>query len=104
LPYRDCRAYCHELFFLFFVRDQSGFALDETKHGMPVKYVQHEIEKAELYGLANDVSETTDVASRHPDIVKRWEAEAEKAREELGDSITRREGKGVRQPGRLVEE
>jgi arylsulfatase A len=71
--------------------------------GMPVKYAQRKIEKAELYDLVNDVSETTDVAARHPDIVRRLEAEAEKARVELGDSLTGRTGKGVREPGRVAQ-
>jgi hypothetical protein len=31
--------------------------------------------------------------------VKRLEALADKEREELGDSLTQRQGKGVRQPG-----
>jgi len=44
------------------------------------------------------------VAAKHPDIVKRLEAEAEKARRELGDSLTKREGKGAREPGRVSQE
>jgi len=71
------------------------------RDGMPVPYRQRTIERAELYDLVNDVSETTDVAAHNPKIVKQLEAEAEKARAELGDALTRREGKGVREPGRL---
>ena len=61
------------------------------------------MEKAELYDLENDISEATDVAAQHADLVKRLEAEAERAREELGDALTKRTGKGVREPGRVVE-
>jgi hypothetical protein len=71
--------------------------------GTPAKYEQRKIEQAELYDLVKDISETTDVAAQHPEIVKRLEAEAEKARGELGDSLTKREGQGVREPGRVVQ-
>ncbi len=71
---------------------------------MPVPYQQRKIERAELYDLVHDVSEMTNLAAEHPEIVKRLEAEAEKARAELGDSLTKREGKGVREPARLVQE
>jgi len=67
--------------------------------GMPAPYEQRKLEKAELYDLQNDISEATDLAAQHPDIVKRLEAEAEKARQELGDALTKRTGKGTRQPG-----
>ena len=72
--------------------------------GTPVPYEHRQIERAELYDLVNDVGETTDVASRHPDIVKRLQAEAEKARQELGDSLTKVKGKGAREPGRLAQQ
>lgn len=72
------------------------------RDGTPVPYEQRKIERAELYDLVNDVSETTDVAAQHPQMVKQLEAEAEKARAELGDSLTKREGKGVREPGRVA--
>ena len=54
----------------------------------------------ELYDLENDVSETTDVAEKYPEVVKRLEDLAEEARLELGDSLTKREGRGVRPAGR----
>jgi arylsulfatase A-like enzyme len=54
-----------------------------------------------LYDLEADVGETTDVAAKHPEVVARLRALAEAAREELGDALTKREGKGVREPGRL---
>ena len=69
--------------------------------GIPAPQVSIKIEKNELYDLVNDVSEKTNVISAHPDIVKLLEAEAEKARVELGDALTNREGKGVREPGRV---
>ncbi len=72
--------------------------------GTPAPYEQRKLEKAELYDLASDMSETADVADRHPEVVKHLEAEAEKAREELGDALTHRIGKGVREPGRVALE
>jgi arylsulfatase A len=71
---------------------------------MPVLYEQRKLERAELYDLVNVISEVTDVAALHPDIVGRLEAEAEKARRELGDSLTKAKGKGVREPGRVAQE
>jgi arylsulfatase len=71
------------------------------REGLPASYEQRKLDKAELYDLVNDVSETTNVADQHPEIVQRLEAEAERAREELGDALTKRPGKNRREPGRL---
>ncbi len=72
--------------------------------GIPVKYEQRKIAQPELYDLVDDRGETTDVASRQPDIVKRLLAVAERARDELGDSLTKREGRGIRPAGEIVAE
>jgi len=69
------------------------------KDGVPAGGTNCTIEKIELYDLVNDVGETDDVAEKYPEIVKRLEAEAEGAREELGDALMQRAGKGVREPG-----
>jgi arylsulfatase A len=69
--------------------------------GLPVPYEQRRLEQAELYDLANDVSETTDVAAQHPEIVRTLGEQAEKARIELGDALTKRTGRGSREPGRV---
>lgn len=53
----------------------------------------------ELYDLERDVSETLDVAAQNPDVVKELQALAEKARDDLGDSLTERKGKNVRPAG-----
>jgi len=55
----------------------------------------------ELYDLRNDVGEQHNVIDQHPDVVKRLEALAEKARDDLGDSLTKREGKNTRPAGKL---
>jgi hypothetical protein len=42
------------------------------------------------------------VAAAHPDVVKQLLAFAEKCRDELGDALTKRTGKGTREPGRVA--
>lgn len=68
--------------------------------GKPVPYSQAKIGLA-LFDLENDVGETTNVAGRHPEVVERLKALAEKAREDLGDAATKQKGKNLRPPGRL---
>lgn len=69
--------------------------------GLPIAYQQVKMERSELYDLLTDVAEEQNVAYRHPAVVKKLEAEAEKARRELGDALTKRTGEGVRPPGRI---
>jgi arylsulfatase len=71
--------------------------------GMPARYDQARA-GLELYHLGNDIGETTNVIEEHPDVKERLLALAEKARVELGDSLTDRQGAGVREPGRLPAE
>jgi len=66
--------------------------------GKPVRYVQREIGLA-LFNLDEDVGEAVDVSARYPAVVKRLEALAEKARDDLGDGATRRPGQNVRPAG-----
>jgi arylsulfatase A len=73
------------------------------KGGTPVRYTQKRIGLA-LFDLVNDIGETTNVARRNPDIVKRLQALAEKARDDLGDAGTKRKGKNLRPPGRLEKD
>ena len=55
----------------------------------------------ELFDLENDISETTNVADKHPEVVRRLEGYLESARRDLGDSLTGRQGKNVRPPGKM---
>lgn len=71
--------------------------------GVPGNYANRKIETAELYDLVHDIGETTDVSAQHPEIVRQLEAEAKKARADLGDSLTKNPGPGRRAPGRLNE-
>ncbi|MEM1096347.1 MAG: sulfatase [Bacteroidota bacterium] len=69
--------------------------------GMPGKYT-HLNTGTELYNLANDPFETTDVAAQHPAVVARLSVLADSMRADLGDRLTGVEGTGYREPGRLV--
>lgn len=71
------------------------------KDGRPGKYVTEKV-GLELYNLERDPGETTNVFDQHPEIVEKLQRLAEQAREQLGDSATKREGKGARTPGRVV--
>jgi arylsulfatase A-like enzyme len=68
--------------------------------GVPGKYVRREIGLS-LFDLENDPGESTDVSAAHPDVVRRLLEHAERAREDLGDSLTKRTGANVRPPGRI---
>ena len=70
--------------------------------GVPGRQEKREIGLA-LFDLETDPDETTDVAASHPDVVARLEQLAETARDDLGDSLTQRVGRNVRQPGRVAE-
>ena len=69
--------------------------------GSPAEYESRKVDASELYDLQNDIGETTNVAEKHLEIVKQLEDFAEKTRADLGDSLTERKGKGVREPGRV---
>jgi arylsulfatase A-like enzyme len=68
--------------------------------GQPGKYVRKEIELS-LFDLDRDPGESTNVAARHPDVVRTLMEVVERAREDLGDSLTKRTGKHVRPAGKL---
>jgi arylsulfatase A-like enzyme len=72
-------------------------------NGIPAKYEQAKVSEPELFDLKNDISEMKNVAGENPEIVQRLLALAEQAREDLGDTLTQREGRGVREPGRAAE-
>jgi arylsulfatase A-like enzyme len=69
-------------------------------NGQPGKYVRKEIGLS-LFDLDADIGETTDVAERNPEIVRQLVGYAERAREDLGDSLTKRAGKNIRPAGKL---
>jgi arylsulfatase A len=74
-----------------------------AQNGVPVGPDMRTIKTPELYDLVNDISEKTDVAADHPEIVARLLAVADRARDDLGDTLTKRQGRGVRSPGRVTD-
>jgi arylsulfatase A len=68
--------------------------------GIPTKYSQART-GLELYDLRADVGESTNVADEHPKIVKRLQQLGEEMRDELGDSLTKSKGKGLRPAGKI---
>ena len=68
--------------------------------GQPVQYEQSKI-GLELFDLKQDVAETIDVAAQHPEVVERLKRYADQARDDLGDALNQRKGRGVRGSGQL---
>ena len=69
--------------------------------GIPALYSQAKVTQPELYDQYADIGERIDVADRHPEAVRELLALADRCRDELGDALTGRTGRGSRQPGRL---
>jgi len=76
--------------------------VEPGKNGLPGPYARGKTGLA-LYDLENDISEKNNVAETYPDIVARISDLAEKAREDLGDSLTKRQGRHVRPPGKIPD-
>ena len=87
---------------LHFPHAYRSLAGQPGKDGEPGPYKQVRTDLA-LYNLDSDVGETKNVAAAHPDIVARLKTLAEAARDDLGDSLTKREGQNRRPAGRLRE-
>jgi arylsulfatase A len=70
------------------------------KDGQPAGYAEAKTPLA-LFDLTKDVGETTNVAEQHPEVVEKLKKLADQAREDLGDTATKQEGKGVRPAGQF---
>ncbi len=68
--------------------------------GIPVPY-SNVNSGMELYNLADDIGEQNDLASNYPEVVKRLQNYAAKARKDLGDNLTKTKGSGTREPGKV---
>jgi arylsulfatase len=73
----------------------SGLHGIASRHGYLVKKIEQS-----LFNLDEDIGETTDVSRSHPEVVGRLLKLADAARADLGDSLTKREGPGVRSCGK----
>lgn len=73
---------------------QSGVEGIATRHGYRI-----EQQELALYHLTDDPGEQRNVASQHTEVVKRLAALAEPVRRDLGDSLTKVQGAGLRSPG-----
>lgn len=69
--------------------------------GTPIAYQSESVQSVELYDLIADIGEKNNVAAQHPDIVKQLDQRAEEWRADLGDSLQKRKGSGVRPAGKL---
>ena len=70
------------------------------KGGIPTDYSQDNIGLA-LFDLSNDIGETTDVKDDYPEVLKKMQGLADDMRTDLGDSLTKVDGEGLRSPGKL---
>lgn len=81
---------------LFFPHDLVSTEQTELgRDGMPGKNSRRKVE-TELYDLSDDIGERHNLAEKHPDIVASLQKQADVMREELGDSLRKQKGKGVR--------
>jgi arylsulfatase len=82
-----------KLFFPHTVNSTEGIELG--KDGLPGKNVKRKIE-TELYDLTDDIGEQKNLVGSHPDIVAALTKQADAMREELGDRLQQKTGKGNR--------
>ncbi|NDV43142.1 sulfatase [Flagellimonas sediminis] len=73
------------------------------KDGQPGVYRMVDLKEIELYDLESDISEATNVAAQHPEVVAEIEKLANDMRYRLGDSLKNMNGSETREPGRMDE-
>lgn len=78
-------------------RTYEGFA--PGKDGHPGKTDENHKTELALFDLRRDPGERYDVKDYYPEVVQELQQLAEEAREDLGDAITNRKGKNVREAG-----
>jgi arylsulfatase len=71
------------------------------KDGLPGDYRMVDMGEIELYDVQNDISETTNVASEHPEIISKIKLLANDMRFRLGDALLELEGSETREAGQL---
>ena len=70
------------------------------RDGAPGAYVTRQLPLS-LFDLEKDPAESANLADQNPDVVATLQKFVERAREDLGDSLTNRVGKNVRPAGKL---
>ena len=75
---------------------QSGLRGIASRHGYLIRKLE-----LSLYNLEDDIGESTNMADKQPQIVARLLDLAERARADLGDSLAKRQGSGIRPSGKL---
>jgi hypothetical protein len=78
-------------------RSYEGFA--PGNNGYPGKTNEKRQYELALYDLRRDPGERYDVKETYPEIVAALQALAEEARDDMGDAVTNRKGKNVRDCG-----
>ena len=73
------------------------------KDGQPGVYRMVDLKEIEMYDLESDISEATNVAAQHPEVVAEIEKLANDMRYRLGDSLKNMNGSETREPGRMDE-
>jgi arylsulfatase A-like enzyme len=93
----------HEAFYYYQIDQLQAVRAGKWKLHLPLKVKKRNWGKGipdsllQLYDLKADIGETTNIASEHPDVVKRLLTLAERVREDLGD--VNRKGRGQRPAG-----
>jgi arylsulfatase A len=107
----------HEAYFMYYGKELQAMRMGQWKlhfphayrtmagkpggtGGIPNPYQQTKIGLA-LYDLSKDMGETRDVKDAHPELVARMQQLADAMRGDLGDSLQKIEGTGLRSAGRL---
>ena len=85
---------------LHFPHEYRSLAGEPGKDGQPGPYKSAKC-GLELYNLESDMGEQHNVIDQHADVVEKLKQIAQRARTELGDALTKTEGKEVRPAGKL---
>ena len=70
------------------------------EEGKPGTTAQKKIDLS-LFDLEADIAESVNLVEKEPEVVTRLQKLAEQMRQDLGDTLTKQEGKGVRLPGKV---
>lgn len=79
------------------IAPEQGFRDD----GIPINYTMIDLEEMELYHIPTDPSEGNNVIDDNPQVVEQFLRLAEIAYLDMGDALTGKEGKNLREPGKI---